>query len=433
MNPASRFLLSISVLTLITVPMAAHATNGMFLIGYGTKARGAGGVAIAMPQDSISGAVNPATISYVNSRADVGADIFMPTAEVTLGQGTPTLTTQGSRANLFAMPAMGGVYGFNRKLSMGFSAVPYGGGGSRYNTNLYNAQTFSNPDATLGVNLMVMQMNPTVAYKVNKQNSIGASLVFSVQTFRAFGLSYFAPFTQSFLDNGGVVSNLTNNGNDWSYGAGTRIGWMGNFMKKKLSLGAVYSSRVYMTKFDKYTDLFAEQGDLDTPANIGVGISYKFTPKLTLGMDVTHTFYEDVAAIGNASAQTSGSVYPNADERHRLGNDEGLGFGWDNQTVYKLGAIYDYNDHWTFRAGWNYGESPIDESNGEILMSIAAPAVTQNHLTLGATYSPSKRVEWSFSYVHAFKFEQNGPTFIGNMGELSMYQNSVGLSFGYNI
>lgn len=430
MKHLSRGLCTAAIIAGLAVPAASHATNGMFLIGYGTKSRGAGGVAIAMPQDSIAGAVNPATISFVDSRADIGADIFVPTAEVELGG-----MREDSRANLFAMPAAGGVYGFNRKVSIGFSAVPYAGGGSRYNFNLYNAQPpASNTDATLGVQLMVMQMNPTVSYKINKQNSIGASLVFSIQTFRAFGLNYFETFTQSFLDNGGTVTNLTNNGNDWSYGAGTRIGWMGNFMDKKLSLGAVYSSKVFMTKFDKYSDLFADHGDLDTPANMGVGISYKFTPKLTLGMDVTYTFYEDVPAIGNASAQTGpGSIYPNADETHRLGNPEGLGFGWENQTIYKLGAVYDYNDTWTFRAGWNYGKSPIDESNGEVLMSMMAPAVTQNHLTLGATYSPSKRTEWSFSYVHAFEFEQRGPTYIGNTGELSMYQDSVGISFGYKI
>lgn len=429
MKHLSRWLCTATITAGLAVPAAVHATNGMFLIGYGTKARGAGGVAIAMPQDSIAGAVNPATISFVESRADVGADIFVPTAKADLGS-----ESEESQANLFAMPAMGGVYGFNRKVSMGFSAVPYGGGGSRYNTNLFNASSGSNPDATLGVNLMVMQMNPTVSYKVNKQNSIGATLVFSIQTFRAFGLNYFETFTQSFIDNAGSVTHLTNNGNDWAYGAGTRIGWMGNFMDKKLSLGAVYSSRVFMTKFDKYSDLFAEQGDLDTPANMGVGISYKFTPKLTLGLDVTRTFYEDVAAIGNASATKGpGSVFPNADEKHRLGNPEGLGFGWNDQTVFKLGAIYDYNDLWTFRTGWNYGKSPIDESNGEILMSIVAPAVTQNHLTMGATYSPSKRIEWSFSYVHSFEFEQNGPTFIGNTGELSMYQNALGVSFGYKI
>ena len=129
----------------IAIPTTSFATNGMFLIGYGTKARGAGGVAIAMPQDAIAGAVNPATISFVESRVDVGADIFVPTAEAELGG-----LRQESRANLFAMPAMGGVYGFNRKISMGFSAVPYGGGGSRYNTNLYNASSGSNPDCDTG-------------------------------------------------------------------------------------------------------------------------------------------------------------------------------------------------------------------------------------------------------------------------------------------
>ena len=66
-------------------------------------------------------------------------------------------------------------------------------------------------------------------------------------------------------------------------------------------------------------------------------------------------------------------------------------------------------------------------------MSIMAPAATQNHLTLGATYSPSKHVEWSFSYVHAFEYKQDGPTYIGNTGEISMYQNSFGVSFGYKL
>lgn len=428
MNQLSKWLCTTAIAASLAVPAASQATNGMFLIGYGTKSRGVGGVAIAMPQDSVAGAVNPANIAYVGSRADAGMDIFTPRAESTLGGETAE-----SQAKLFAMPAMAMAYQFNRKLFMGFSAVPYGGGGSRYNTNLFNASSGSNPDETLGVNLMVMQMNPTVAYKLNAHNSIGASLIIGVQTFRAFGLGYFETFTQSFAD-GEPVAHLTNNGNDWAYGAGGRLGWTGNYMDKRLMLGAVYSSRVYMTKFDKYTDLFAEQGDLDTPGNVGVGIAYKFTPKLTIGLDITRAFYEDIDAIGNASATIGpGSVFPNADESHRLGNDAGLGFGWDDQTVYKIGAIYDYNSQWTLRAGWNYGKSPVDETNGENLMSIVAPGVTQNHLTLGATYNASKQMEWSFSYVHSFEYSQDGPTFIGSTGELSMYQNAVGVSFGYKL
>ena len=134
MKHLSRWLLTAAITAGIATPMLTHATNGMFLSGQGTKARGAGGVAIAMPQDSIGGAINPATISFVGTRADVGADIFLPRAKSELGG-----LEVKSRADLFLMPAMGGVYQFNRKVSMGFSAVPYAGGGSRYNTNLYNA------------------------------------------------------------------------------------------------------------------------------------------------------------------------------------------------------------------------------------------------------------------------------------------------------
>ncbi len=407
----------------IILPSTTFATNGIFLIGYGTKSRGMGGVAIATPQDSIAGAVNPASIGFVKDRVDVGADIFRPRARSKLGD-----LSYNSSANLFLMPAMGGTYKFNRKISLGFSAVPAGGGGSRYNRNLYN-NLAGGEDNTLGVNLMIMQMNPTAAYRINKQNRIGASLVMSVQTFRGFGLGYFSNFTSTGL----LTENLTNRGNDWAYGAGVRLGWMGRFFNERLSLGATYTSRVYMTKFDKYKDLFAEQGGFDTPENFGVGIGFKITPKLLVGVDVTHTLYSNVRSIGNDSVQISGSPFPESREKNALGENDGLGFGWGDQTVFKVGTAYEYSPKWILRAGWNYGKSPIDESNGEVLFGVVAPAVTQNHLTLGSTYKPSQKTEWSFSYVHAFKYRQEGPTFIGGTGKLRMYQDSVGVSFAYKL
>ena len=427
-----RLLACTLVASVAAVPSLSYATNGMFLIGYGTKSRGMGGVAIATPQDAIAGAVNPASIGFVKDRVDVGADLFRPKAKSRLGEGDEKLSYSSSR-NLFLMPAMGGTYKFNRKISIGFSAVPAGGGSTRYNQNLYNNITGSNVDDTLGVNLMVMQMNPTASYRINKQNRIGASLVMSVQTFRAYGLDYFSTFTAVFNDTGQFPENMTNRGNDYAYGAGMRLGWMGRFFKERLSLGATYTSRVYMTKFDKYKDLFAEQGSMDTPENFGAGFGFKITPKLLIGADITRTLYSKVRAIGNASATTTGNGFPDSPEENSLGADGGLGFGWDDQTVYKVGVAYDYTPKWTFRTGWNYGKSPIDEKNGEVLFNMLAPAVTQNHMTLGATYAPNKKMEWSFSYVHAFKYEQEGPTLIGDTGKIQMYQDSVGVSFGYKL
>jgi long-chain fatty acid transport protein len=424
MRSVARTLLGVLAAAAVVAPTTAFSTNGIFLIGQGAKSRGMGGVAIAFPQDALAGAVNPAAIGFVEDRVDVGADIFRPRARSRLGD-----LSYNSSANLFVFPAMGGTYKFNRKLSVGFSAIPAGGGGSRYNLNLYNNLTGANVNQTLGVMLAIMQVNPTASVRINKQNRIGASLVLSVQQFRGYGLDYFSNFTSTGL----FTEKLSNNGNDYAYGAGVRLGWMGQFFNERLSLGAAYTSRIYMTDFDKYTDLFAENGSMDTPENFGVGMALKITPKLTVGADVTHTLYSNVNSIGNDSANKSGSPFPISQEVNALGKPQGLGFGWSDQTVFKVGVAYDYNPKWTLRTGWNYGKSPIDEKNGEILFGIVAPAVVQNHLTLGATYKPTTKMEWSFSYIHAFKYEQEGPTLIGDTGKLRMYQDALGVSFGYKL
>ena len=413
-------------LATLAAPMGAQATNGMFMIGYGAKMVSMGGAAIANPQDSLAGAVNPATITEFNIRADVGAELFLPDAKSTLGRGTAREVSAESRANTFLIPNMAMAMKFNRKLSFGFSAVGAGGGGSRYNTNLYNIQNNVDPNETLGVNLMVMQMNPTAAYRVNKNHTVAASLILSVQTFRAFGLTQFSTFT---ADGQPLVAQ----GNDWSYGAGIRVGWLGKFMDGKLMLGASGSPRVYMTEFDKYNNLFAEQGDFDTPPVFGVGASYKLTDKLTVALDISRTLYKDINAIGNGGPNLPGDPrgpFRVSQDENALGADNGLGFGWDNQTVYKLGFAYQYDPKWSFRAGWNYAESPIPEENGAVLFNIVAPATTQHHLTLGASYQLSDMLEVSASYMHAFRYKQYGPAYIGSSGEIGMAQNAFGMNLG---
>ncbi len=423
----SNTLLSAAVTLALIAPAASYATNGMFMIGYGAKSRGMGGVAVAMPQDSINGAVNPATIFEVGTRFDVGMDIFRPIATATLGQGSSKVTEKSrpdemGLDNIFFMPNAGGVMKMSN-IAVGVSMVGAGGGGSKYSTNLYNVQTGADPDATLGVSLMVGQINPTVAMKFGKNNVFGASLIIGMQRFKAYGLAEFSQFTIS-----QTSDYLTGNGSDYAAGLGLRLGWLGTFMDQRLKVGVAGATQTYMTAFKKYKELFAEGGTLNTPANITAGLSYKVTDKFTAAFDINYIMYEDVAAIGNIGPNTSGTLYPVDQETNSLGRPQGLGFGWTNMTIYKLGLSYDYTDKWTVRGGWAYGKSPINEQR-EIIFNIVAPATVQNHLTLGATYNYSKAIEWSFSYVHAFEYKQNGPTYIGEVGEIGMYQDSIGASF----
>ena len=55
-----------------------------------------------------------------------------------------------------------------------------------------------------------------------------------------------------------------------------------------------------MTEFDKYDELFAEDGDFDTPANFTVGLTYKPIPSLNLSFDFQRIYYEGVKSISNA-------------------------------------------------------------------------------------------------------------------------------------
>ncbi len=425
MKFSARAMLALALIIGLALPGTVFATNGMFLIGYGPNSRAMGGTAIANPQDALVGAVNPAAIHHVGTRFDVAADFFVPMAKAELGG-----FEKRSSANRFLIPAFGIIMKFNSKMSFGMSGVGAGGGGSRYNKNLYNNLTGSNVDKTMGINMMLMQMNPTAAYRVSRNHVVGASIVMSVATFRAFGLSYFSNFTTTGL----FTKGLTNNGNDWSYGGGVRLGWIGQFFKKRLKLGLTGSSRMYMSRFKKYDELFAEQGRFDTPPMYGIGAAYKVNRKLTVALDVTRTLYKDINSIGNSGPTTGpGSPFPVSKEVNGLGRDEGLGFDWNNQTVYKLGLAYRHSKRWTFRAGWNYGKSPIPEQSGAILFNIVAPATVQNHATFGLTYKPSKVSEVGFSYVHAFEFKQSGPTFIGSTGEIGMYQNALGISYGLQL
>ncbi len=67
MSIRGRLLLAIACFA--TFPAQVFATNGYFLIGYGTQSRGMGGVGIALPQQGQAAAVNPAGL------ADLGREL----------------------------------------------------------------------------------------------------------------------------------------------------------------------------------------------------------------------------------------------------------------------------------------------------------------------------------------------------------------------
>ncbi|NCF81447.1 MAG: long-chain fatty acid transporter [Proteobacteria bacterium] len=423
----------------IALAAPALATNGYFQIGYGAKSVGMGGAAVANPQDTVAAAANPAGMAHVGEGFDIGFRLFSPQREATLdctGTGCSQPIHSTSANELFFIPDGGYVTKINDKMFAGVSLYGNGGMNTSYGTNLYAEAAFQSgfpplpgpapPGAgtaffgELGVNLAQFMIAPTVTYNVSEKHSFGISPVIGIQRFQAKGLGVF----------GGLSSDptmLTNNGADYSYGMGVRIGWLGE-VARGLKLGATYASKTYMTKLDEYSGLFADGGSFDIPANAGFGIAIEPMEKLTIAADVQRIFYGDVDSIANAgptAAEMGGMI--SADRR--MGARNGIGFGWQDTWNFKLGVKYDLTKAWTLRAGYNYGESPIPDE--EVLINILAPGIVENHLTLGFSFRSSKNSEWNFSYMHAFENTQSDPmtSFGGAPAEISMSQNAVNLSY----
>ncbi|WP_038032752.1 OmpP1/FadL family transporter [Thioalkalivibrio sp. ALE28] len=73
-----RSMLTVSVALLVGSSGLSHATNGYFAHGFGTKAKGMGGVGMAISQDAFAPATNPAGIAGMESRIDGALAYFRP-------------------------------------------------------------------------------------------------------------------------------------------------------------------------------------------------------------------------------------------------------------------------------------------------------------------------------------------------------------------
>lgn len=418
-----------------------HATNGYFLPGFGIRSQGMGGVGIAYGRDSLSTAANPANAVNTGMRGDMGFAVFNPERHAAVGADAGGVSPFGffgdveSDAKYFIMPEMGFSMPLDDKMHIALAVVGNGGMNTTYPENFFS---FGGPpdtparDAKLGVDLMQLLVPITVAYKVNDDHAVGASLVLAETRFRAYGLQAFQLFDTLFTITSDPA-NLTNNGFDYSYGAGIKLGWLGEFMDDKLTVGLTYASRTWMSKFDKYAGLFAEQGDFDIPENYGIGIAIKPSRNLVIAADVMRINFSDIAAIGNPGM--SGPLGTNGvpsigDATQELGNDQGMGFGWTDQTVYKIGVQYGVNKRLQVRAGYNYGKTPIPDD--QVTFNLLAPATVEHHYSLGFTYKANDNLEVTGSYMHAASNSQsNCDQNIVNCAEFDMHQNMWGVTLGW--
>lgn len=412
----------------LALPPTAEATFGYYGYGYGTKSKGMGGAGTALALDPIAGLTNPASLVRQGNVWAVGATLFNPNRSYTADPIDPEthgpfpFITPGrikSGENWFVIPN----FAYNRMLddnsSVALTLAGNGGMNTHYRQAVFenftppNAPESMQATAPTGIDLMQIALGLSYSRQLNPQHSVGITPIFAVQGFKATGLEPFRGVSQS-------PDNVTNNGRDYSYGAGLRFGWLGQ-VTDQLSLGASYQTKLKMSRFDDYAGLFADGGRFDIAGTWNIGLGYQWTPTLLTGFDVQRYLFSDVKSISNPNDLP---ITPGA-----LGGSDGIGFGWQDITAYKLGAQWLVQPDLTLRAGIAQGDQPVP--NTQALFNILAPGVTTRHYTLGASYRLSNTSEINVSLMHAptQRVRGSNPNTGAQTGFIQMNQNELEINF----
>lgn len=396
---------------------AAQATNGYFSLGYGVRAEAVAGADTALALDALTIASNPAGLAALQDGFDAGLDVFLPSRGATLTQGGQAAGFDGNDTRAFYIPALG----LNRHLSpnVSWGLAVFGNGG-------LNTDYASNPYARFGaqgaagVNLAQAFVSPALAWQYAHGQSLGVAVNLIYQQFEAKGLGVFSAFSAS-------PANMSNRGRDSATGIGVRLGWRAE-LPAGFSLGASWQPKAHVGKFSKYSGLFADAGGFDVPQSWALGVGWKPNDAVTLSLDGQRIDYAQVASVGNPiNSLFAGSA---------LGSPNGPGFGWQNISVFKLGAQWRASAAFTLRAGISHSDQPVPSS--QTFINILAPGVVRTHATIGAGFAVGAHGTLDLSLQHAFEETVHGagsipPAFGGGEADVRLSEDAVGLGYSQRL
>lgn len=421
-----------SLLLSIAATTAASATDSYMQTATGAREKGLAGAGVANSTDATAASLNPAGLT------NVGTQITTSTSFLNLRGGFNSTGTGGavadgkhaSERDWLVIPNFAANWRVNWGFADAVALTVYGNGGvsTQYadmvtptcNSPLGGALAAGSGVYCRGPLSVAMQQNfisLALAKKVAPGISIGVAPILARQTVEVNGVSLFSGLGS--ID----ANNFSNRGTDAAWGGGVRAGieWQA---APGVKLGIAGNSRVYMSKFDKYRGLFAEQGSIDAPPTMQVGLAYDVSRDLTLMLDYKRIWFSSVAAIGNPSDN-----WPT----HNFGSNSGPGFGVQDLNIYKVALEWRANRHLTLRGGYSYNNAPILSRDADL--SLMTLGQVQHHFASGLKVALTDAIDLEFAAMYAPRATVTG-TELGNTNrnvsvDMSEFEFTVGAVYRF--
>lgn len=405
------------ILTLAFIGLSSSAFAGGYRVALqGVRQAALGGTSATQTHDASVAFYNPAGLAFVKSKLSIAVGGFGVQTDVKW-QDRTTLQKAETDSKLGTPMYLAVSYKPVDDLAIGLSVTtPFG-------SSVTWPEDWQNKSNITHIDLKAFNIQPTIAYKFNDWFSVGFGFIYTHGSAKLERVQTVA----------GNDIKLQLEDKD-AHGLGFNIGAM---LKPtdKFGVGIAYRSNV---------DVSANKGDVtwtgvpagiaaNTPFNMNkwntvlplpseftFGMSYKVLPQLELFGDVVWQNWSRYKSLDiNLYNDGTNAQFASTSQKN-----------WTDNTLFRFGAEYTFNDMITGRLGYYHDKSPVPSS----YWSSETPSTNLNALTagLGFRFSSGFNVDLFGSYVqgderHINNIEQNF------QGDIKVRAINFGVGVSYNL
>lgn len=355
--------------------------GGFKIAMQGQKQIGMGSTGVGFAQDAATIYFNPAGMSFVGSQVNAGVNALAPSTSY-LDKRTNELHHAASDLySPFSIYASGKLF---KNLSAGIGVYTPFGSGVTYHTNWIGRYTLN------AISLQTVFIQPTLSYKITEKFSLGAGYIYALGN---VSLNRDLPLSSGPSER---VANAQLDGKAGGMGFSA-----GAYFKASdhLQIGATYHSKVAM-KVEEGEAVFSNipaalassfpknntfTSELNLPAEIALGLSYKITNDLTVAVDFNHTFWSTFDSLGFDYGINSASLVDKKSPRL-----------YENASCIRFGAQYHASRVVDLRGGVFFDQTPVKDG-------YVVPELPDNNkvgLSLGATFRIEECLQLDLSLLY---------------------------------
>ena len=370
---------------LLSLTLLALAGSTAFAGGYrvsiqGQKQLAMGHTGVAVVNSAEVAFFNPAGMVYLDKKFNLSVGGNALFANVKFQNSTYNWTAESKNVGTpFSVYA---TYKLNDWLTAGLAVYTPYGSAVDWDQDWQGAHLVNNID------LQAIFIQPSISVRIGEHFSVGGGPIYATGSVNFNRNLSMNPLLSDSEGNPTDVTIDAKGINAWGYTAG----FMFN-PTDKLRIGMNYRSEIIMEarggdatyndtpSFNPLANTTFD-ADLPLPAELTVGLSYEVTDKLLFAFDYNRTMW---------------SVYKALDVKFGNGTESLNPRNYQNSSTYRVGTQYKANDKFTFRAGWYFDESPVQDG----FFAPETPSNDSMGYTGGLTYQLNSKLGIDFSFLYS--------------------------------